>query len=73
MKCTKDFLVVVSIFLVCLGTTSGILASQIQSVDAKLDSRNEIIYSVPHLQNDIIEIKQDVKEIKEILRGDFSK
>ena len=73
MKCTKDFLITLTLLLVVVGMTTGILANQIQTVDAKLDARNELVYSIPHLEADIAEIKQDLKEIKEILRGNYRK
>lgn len=73
MNCPKDFAIALSFLLIVVGITTGILANQIQTVDAKLDSRNQLIYSIPHLESDISEIKQDLKEIKEILRGDYSK
>ena len=74
MNCPKDQILPAVLLLTVITVISGMFFDQLHSVNAELDKRAEIVYSVPSMQEDIAEIKTDVKEIKNyLITGDFSK
>jgi hypothetical protein len=74
MNCHKDQIIPAVLLLTVITIISGVFFDQLDSVNAELDKRTEIVYSVPSMQEDISEIKTDIKEIKNyLISGDFSK
>ena len=73
MKCPKDTAISVGLLLTVVTIVSGIIFNQLDQINAELDNRTELVYSIPSVHEDIKEIKQDLKEIrldiKELLKN----
>lgn len=68
MKCAKDTAITLAVLLSVVSIISGLMFDQLNQVNAELDRRTEIVYSVPAVHEDIKEIKQDIKDIKQDIK-----
>ena len=68
LKCAKDTGISIGIVFVVITITSGVMFDQINRVEAEVDKRTLFVYSIPSIQEDISEIKSDVKDIKGFLQ-----
>ncbi len=67
MKCAKDTVITLGVLLTVVSITSGVMFDQIGQVRAESDKRTELVYSIPAIHEDLKEIKNDVKDIKNYL------
>ncbi len=67
MNCAKDTVITLGVLLTVVSITSGVMFDQIGQVRAESDKRTELVYSIPAIHEDLKEIKNDVKDIKNYL------
>lgn len=63
----KQSLTVIAIFLTVISIVAGVLGSQYNHVQAEVDKRTEIVYSIPQLEKKIDSIDQKITRIEDKL------
>jgi len=62
---SKDSIVVMGVLITVISIVAGILTNQIDLVNAELIERREAVFSIPSIQDDIVEIKTDIANIED--------
>lgn len=64
MNPNNHSIITIGLFIAILTITTGMLSDRIDNVEAEISNRTEKIYSIPHLEADMMEMKSDIREIK---------